>query len=151
LASSPSEYHDAGSVCPSRSRFRSVGGTATATPRTLRDQRADLLCSACRLRADTVQAVGGEAIARAPDIDDRNRPLALVEDRRRDAPQRLFELSQTGAVAAPAVAGELRLQPSALGHRRRREPLEATGQDRVALLLRKPGEERLPARGRVQR
>src|SRR5712691_7931811 len=88
---------------------------------------------------------------RAPDRYDRDRAPALVEDRRRHAVERLLELADADAVAVAAYRRELLLEPAPLRDRRVGEALEPRRHERLALVLRKPGEERLPGRRRVQR
>ncbi len=86
-----------------------------------------------------------------PDVDDRDRAVTRVEDRRRDAVRVVLVLAQAGRIAVAADAFELAVERGLIDDRGRREALERRGQDGCELISGQPGQEDLARRRRVQR
>ena len=98
------------------------------------------------------QSLLGHPLARPPDVHDHHGPHQPVEHGRGDAVLELLELPDAGAVAEcggsrPAA----RSSRPPVGDRAGRVGLEVRGEDGVALLVGKPGEEDLARRRRMER
>src|SRR5437773_1842594 len=127
----------AGTIVPSTSASPAAAITGSTSARTApvtiaTGTRSAAYRTASRVVSEIVEPLTEHAVLRAPDADDRDRTLPLVQHRGRHAEERLLELADTDAVALAAYRVELLLEVAPRRDRRVRVAREPRRRQRLA-------------------